>query len=804
MVNKVNYSDLSAQNYETTIRVGTSKTTLLFGDYGSCYGEYDEPIAINNSTNPVSTVDSNSNLMSNYFNTHKTITNGIVLAGKKFTADTPAGYIKFTSHGKTMIINVTIIGEAVEKNIKFNDSLNNNYTVRVEDISNCSLKLYYIYYEGKDSNGNWKPVTPTSNVLKTISLTFEKIGPVSYKDDNYTNQYIYWDHIPQQYINKLPVNATATISIEDETGTTISDTRTITFIDAIKKNVEFNDNINNYIIYIENSTNYSLKLYYIYYAGKNSDGDWNESTLTSKVLTDITLKFGDDNISYTKDDYSNKCIYWDIPENYINNLPTTATATISITDEDGSTISDTQVITFKNVINVEFDDSRNKYIVYVEDINNCSLKLYYIYYEGKDSNGNWKKVTPTNNVLTDITLKFDKNNVSYNNDNYSYQYVYWNNIPENYINNLPTTATATISIKNEIGEIISDTQTIIFKNAINVEFDDSKNNYIVYVEDINNCSLKLYYIYYEGKDSNGNWKKVTPTNNVLTDITLKFDKNNVSYNNDNYSYQYVYWNNIPENYINNLPTTATATISIKNEIGEIISDTQTITFIDAIKRNIEFNDSLNNYKVYVEYTNNCSLNLYYIYYEGKDSDGNWNKVTPTNNVLTAINLNFGDDNVLYTEDNYSEQCIYWDNIPQDYINILPTNAIVTISITDYDESTISDKRTIQFISKYVINIKESVYTTCPNSTISISFEIKDNYENYCDVNNISSFSVTLDNTNFTKSDCKFNSNKNIIEVTTSGTNGDTAKLTLKIGDIINEIITITNEITYSCGGIEEV
>ena len=689
MATKVNYSDLSTSNYETTIRIGTSKTTILFGDYGSCYGEYDETIAVNNSMNPVSTVDS-TELISNYFSYHSPTTNGIVLAGKKFTTDTPAGYIKFTSHGKTMIINVTIIGEAVEKNIEFNDSLNNNYTVRVEDISNCSLKLYYIYYEGKDSNGNWKPVTPTSNVLKTISLTFEKIGTPSYKDDNYTNQYIYWDHIPQQYINKLPVNATATISIEDETGTTISDTRTITFIDAIKKNVEFNDNINNYIIYIEDSTNYSLKLYYIYYAGKNSDGDWNESTLTSKVLTDITLKFGDDNISYTKDDYSNKCIYWNIPENYINNLPTTATATISITDEDGSTISDTQVITFKNVINIEFDDSRNKYIVYVEDINSCNLKLYYIYYEGKDNNGNWKKVTPTSNVLTSINLEFDN-----------------------------------------------------------------------------------------------------------------FD-NNVLYTGDNYSYQYVYWNNIPENYINNLPTTATATISIKNEIGEIISDTQTITFIDAIKRNIEFNDSLNNYKVYVEYTNNCSLNLYYIYYEGKDSDGNWKKVTPTNNVLTAINLNFGDDNVLYTEDNYSEQCIYWDNIPQDYINILPTNATATISIIDYDGSTISDVQTIQFISKYVINTKESAYTTCPNSTISISFEIKDNDGNYCDVNNISSFSATLDNTNFTKSNCKFDSNKNIIEVTTSGTNGDTAKLTLKIGDIINEIITITNEITYSCGGIEEV
>ena len=455
MATKINYSDLTSSNYETTIRIGTSEKTILFGDYGSCYGEYDKRISINTNENPNSVVDSN-NLISNYFDTYTTTINGLILAGKNFTSDTPAGYITFTSHGKTMIINVTGIGEAIEKNIEFDDNIN-NYQIYVEDSSNCSLKLYYIYYEGKDSSGNWKKFTPTTKVLSSITLKFADDNNVVYTEDNYSNQYVYWDNIPQKYIqlNLLPVTATSTISIIDDTGATITDTRTI-------------------------------------------------------------------------------------------------------------------------------------------------------------------------------------------------------------------------------------------------------------------------------------------------------------------------------------------------------------TFIDAIKRNIEFNDYLNNYKVYVEYTNNCRLKLYYIYYEGKDSDGNLKKVTPTNNVLTAINLNFGDDNVSYTEDNYSEQYIYWDNIPQYYINILPTNAIATISITDYDGSTISDKRTIQFIGKYTINIKESAYTTCPNSTISISFEIKDNYENYCDVNNISSFSVTLDNTNFTKSNCKFDSNKNIIEVTTSGTNGDTAKLTLKIGDIINEIITITYEITYSCGGIEEV
>ena len=244
---KVKYSDLASSNHETTIRIGTTETTILFGDYGSCYGEYDETIAVNNSMNPVSTVDSVDYLISNYFNTHITTTNGVILAGKKFTADTPAGYIKFTSHGKIMIINVIIIGEAVEKNIEFNDSLN-NYTVPVEDSNNCSLKLYYIYYEGKDSSGNWKKVTPTSNVLTTSNLNFKGIGTATYTEDNYANQYVYWKHIPQQYIhpNNLPATATSTISIVDDTGATISDNREITFVAKYVMNLEENDYIVEY------------------------------------------------------------------------------------------------------------------------------------------------------------------------------------------------------------------------------------------------------------------------------------------------------------------------------------------------------------------------------------------------------------------------------------------------------------------------------------------------------------------------------------------------------------------------------
>ena len=49
----------------------------------------------------------------------------------------------------------------------------------------------------------------------------------------------------------------------------------------------------------------------------------------------------------------------------------------------------------------------------------------------------------------------------------------------------------------------------------------------------------------------------------------------------------------------------------------------------------------------------------------------------------------------------------------------------------------------------------------------------------------------------------YDDNTNTIKVTTSGTDGDTATLTIKVGDT-NETVTITNKITYTCGGIEEV
>ena len=228
MATKVKYSDLSSSNHEKTITIGSAEKTILFGDYGSCYVDYTDTISINSTSNSVSYV-STSNLTSSYFNTIKSITNGVVLAGKKLTSDTSAGYIKFTSHGKTITINIIIAAEAIEKNIEFNDSLN-NYTICVSDPSKCTLKLYFIYYEGKDSSGNWKKVRPTSKSSLSAKLTFSG-GTLSYTSINYLNQHVSWSNIPSSYISQssLPTTATVTISTKDDTGATISDTKTITF-----------------------------------------------------------------------------------------------------------------------------------------------------------------------------------------------------------------------------------------------------------------------------------------------------------------------------------------------------------------------------------------------------------------------------------------------------------------------------------------------------------------------------------------------------------------------------------------------
>lgn len=108
---------------------------------------------------------------------------------------------------------------------------------------------------------------------------------------------------------------------------------------------------------------------------------------------------------------------------------------------------------------------------------------------------------------------------------------------------------------------------------------------------------------------------------------------------------------------------------------------------------------------------------------------------------------------------------------------------------------------------YNINITSNTsYTVCPSTTIEITFTITDADNNYYSFSDVGLYEI--DNEEFKiNENISYKDNINTIKVTTSDINGDTAKLILSVNDGDNKItnnITITNKITYACGGIEEV
>ena len=108
---------------------------------------------------------------------------------------------------------------------------------------------------------------------------------------------------------------------------------------------------------------------------------------------------------------------------------------------------------------------------------------------------------------------------------------------------------------------------------------------------------------------------------------------------------------------------------------------------------------------------------------------------------------------------------------------------------------------------YNINITSNTsYTVCPSTTIEITFTITDADNNYYSFSDVGLYEI--DNEEFKiNENISYKDNINTIKVTTSDINGDTAKLILSVNDGDNKVtnnITITNKITYACGGIEEV
>ena len=99
------------------------------------------------------------------------------------------------------------------------------------------------------------------------------------------------------------------------------------------------------------------------------------------------------------------------------------------------------------------------------------------------------------------------------------------------------------------------------------------------------------------------------------------------------------------------------------------------------------------------------------------------------------------------------------------------------------------------------------FTTCPGTTVEIQFKITDG-TNYYNFNG--NGTPVINNDKFAINEyISYKDTINTIKVTTSDTDGDTGKLTISVNvngsdDTVTKDINITNSITYTCGGIEEV
>ena len=111
-------------------------------------------------------------------------------------------------------------------------------------------------------------------------------------------------------------------------------------------------------------------------------------------------------------------------------------------------------------------------------------------------------------------------------------------------------------------------------------------------------------------------------------------------------------------------------------------------------------------------------------------------------------------------------------------------------------------------TQYYINIIGGPdFTTCPGTTVEIKFKITDD-TNYYNFNG--NGTAVINNDKFTINEyISYKDSINTIKVTTSDTNGDTGKLTISVNvngsdNTVTKDINITNSITYTCGGIEEI
>lgn len=205
MATTVKWSDTTT--HTTNITIGTSSIAITCNDNGTCYGECFNDVNINTSGLISNVVESSVNK------------NVITLTGKTFTSDKNGGYFTFTSHGKTMTINITVGAGAKEVNVEAGSAIKDKTFTDVCPNSNYTITGTFIYYEGKDSNGNWKESTASNATLTTKTLEYTINGTTKTIIGTQNNGSVSFV-VPKEDLSFdiFPLSCTITLGVTDGSG----------------------------------------------------------------------------------------------------------------------------------------------------------------------------------------------------------------------------------------------------------------------------------------------------------------------------------------------------------------------------------------------------------------------------------------------------------------------------------------------------------------------------------------------------------------------------------------------------------
>lgn len=202
MATTIKWSDTTT--HTANITIGTFPVDITCNDNGSCYGECFDHINIDTSELISNVVESNVN------------NNVITLTGKTFTSDQNGGYFEFTSHGKTIRINITVGAGAKEVNVEAGSDIKDTVFTNVCPNDNYIVTGTFIYYEGKDSNGDWIQSDANKATLTTKTLEYTINGTTKTiigTQDNGSVSFV----VPKEDLSFdiFPLSCTITLGVTD-------------------------------------------------------------------------------------------------------------------------------------------------------------------------------------------------------------------------------------------------------------------------------------------------------------------------------------------------------------------------------------------------------------------------------------------------------------------------------------------------------------------------------------------------------------------------------------------------------------